>query len=298
MTQPIEQFSERKPVLLIALGRQRVGKTVVLNTAIQYLKERDAKFKILNSDTLNKTHSLTRFHNDTVEVPSSDREDMKAWLQAQFRAQMAERFDAILDVGGGDTPLERLIEEVPIVSVLQQHGICLVIALVLGPDMADVDYLERFTERSTLMPDGMLIVLNGGLVLTGRSTDFAFSEVMQHSAVNAAMANGALVSVFPRLACMQDVTDRHLTFTEAMNGAKGTGSQPFCPFDQARVHRWWTHEVPEFFGEIPPEWLPAIRERVDAPMPAVVMSEPKVSKKERKDAQKGGEETASESLHG
>ncbi|WP_034999247.1 hypothetical protein [Beijerinckia mobilis] len=298
MSLALECINERKPVLLIALGRQRVGKTVFLNTLAQYLKQKGARFEILNADLLNKTHTLTLFHKDTVEAPSTHREDMQAWLVAQFRRQMDERFDAILDVGGGDTPLERLIEEYPIVSVLQDHGICLVIAQVIGPDMADVDYLERFTERSTLMPDGMLIVFNGGLVLTGRSANVAFSEVAKHQAIDTAVDQGAIIKVFPRLPCMQEVTDRHLTFLEVMNGEKGRGSQAFCPFDQARVNRWWTVEVPEFFGGVPSEWLPAIPENGAASMPPVVGNEPKTSKKERKDAQKAAEVDASESLNG
>ena len=65
----------------------------------------------------------------------------------------------------------------------------------------------------------------------------------------------------PALTCMAQVTDRGLTFEAAMNGVAKDERGPLSLFDRARVNRWWSRDVPQFFGAFPSEWLPLPRER-------------------------------------
>ena len=60
----------------------------------------------------------------------------------------------------------------------------------------------------------------------------------------------------PRLACMGAVTDRGLTFEDAMNGKVGSDGRNLVLLDRPRVRKWWTKELPEMFRRIPAEWLP------------------------------------------
>ena len=106
--------------------------------------------------------------------------------------------------------------------------------------------------------EATLIVLNDGLVLTGRSANFAFNSVKQHPALIDAVVNGAKVVLMPKLACMSQVTDRGLTFAEAMDGVNKPGISPLSFFDQERVATWWESDVPLFFEAIPSLWLPAM----------------------------------------
>ena len=46
----------------------------------------------------------------------------KAWLEARFIEIGERRYDAVLDVGGGDTPLARLIKDVPVAATLKNSG--------------------------------------------------------------------------------------------------------------------------------------------------------------------------------
>jgi len=248
--------SERRPLLVIAVGRQRVGKTSLLNTTAQFLRAHGAQFSLWNADTLNKTYSLSRFHTDVLEPPSPDPEDVKAWLEDRFTGLIRMRGDALLDIGGGDTPLARLVHEVPLVQTLDRRGVRLVLVHVIGPEMADLDYLERFLSDRLLAPEATLIVMNKGLVLTGRSSGFAFSAVRQHPAMKIAMDAGAELALMPSLPCMSRVTDRALTFADAMSGGEKPGHEPLSFFDQERVAVWWTRELPAFFAEIPRLWLP------------------------------------------
>ena len=68
---PNRQISsgERKSVLWIALGRQRVGKTTVLNATVQYFREKGCPIEVWNADQQNRSHSHGRNHFD-AETPA------------------------------------------------------------------------------------------------------------------------------------------------------------------------------------------------------------------------------------
>ena len=46
-----------------------------------------------------------------------------------------------------------------------------------------------------------------------------------------------------------------------MNGVAKDEWGPLSLFDRARVNRWWSRDVPQFFGAFPSEWLPLPRAR-------------------------------------
>ena len=77
--------SDRRPVLLTTVGRQRVGKTTFLNILIQSLRPKGADLVVWNADQLNTTHNLAVFHDDVVQPRSSDFEDVKASMSAVAR---------------------------------------------------------------------------------------------------------------------------------------------------------------------------------------------------------------------
>jgi hypothetical protein len=154
--------AERPPILWIALGRQRVGKTVLLNTAVQYFRGLGNPLRVWNADQQNRSQTLSLFFPDAEEVTGSGIEDGMAWTEARILHQIAHGYDAVLDVGGGATGFE-----------------------------------------------------------------------------------------------------------EAMNGYAKDDRGPLSLFDRARVNRWWSRDVPQFFGTLPPEWLPLPRERnVSRPPPS------------------------------
>ena len=181
---PFETLNDdRKPVLMIVVGRQRVGKTTFLNALAQYLRGQGASFEIWDADKMNATNNMSLFHREALQPTSVDPEDVKAWLEQRFTDLVERRFDAMLDVGGGDTPLARLVAEVPIATTLEDEGVRVVVVHVVGPDLADLDYLDRFEQDDLFAPEATLIVMNGGLVLSGRWLDFAFQQINDHDTI-------------------------------------------------------------------------------------------------------------------
>lgn len=249
---------ETQPILLIAVGRQRVGKTVVLNSLAQYYQERGADLRIWNADLLNQTHAISKFHPGALVAPPGNFEDTKAWIEERIHDQIENRYDAILDVGGGETALNRLAQEVQLVETLEMHGIRPVAMHVIGPDAADTDYLNTFLQSELFAPEATILVLNEGLVTSGRSANIAFREVQQHPVVVDALKKGADLVVLPALGCMEQVTARGLTFSAAASALQAEGHPKTSIFDQARIGRWWTVEMPRFFDRLRPEWMPRV----------------------------------------
>jgi hypothetical protein len=250
------QPHDGRPVLFVGVGRQRVGKTTLLNTIIQSLREQGTELVIWNADLLNVTYNLPLFHRDVLEPPSSEFEDVKSWLEERIQDQIDGQYNAFLDVGGGDTALSRLVQEIPIVQTLERQGIRVVLAHVIGPEQADVDYLRHFTAHQLFAPEATLIVLNAGLIMSGRSAAHAFGAIRRHPVVTAAIDQGAHLVMMPPLSCMSQVTDRGLTFSEAAEGVIKGDRPRLSFFDQERVAIWWQKAVPVFIASIPPLWLP------------------------------------------
>lgn len=251
----------RQPVLIIAVGRQRVGKTTLLNVTIEMFRAHGAVIEIWNADLHNRTHSLSLFHKDAQQPPEgTSLDDQKRWIEERVREMVVHRRDTMLDVGGGSTALNTLIEEIRLVEMLEARGIRVVLMYVLGNERADLDYLAQFAEDGMFMPKATLLVFNAGLLTSGRSAKTAFKALMEHPVVVKAAQNGAEIVQMPALSCMAAVTDRGMSFADFAAGKQASGHPESSFFDHERVWLWLNRDLPRMFLEIPPEWLPAIKQ--------------------------------------
>jgi hypothetical protein len=252
--------SGRKPVLMFVVGRQRVGKTVFLNVLAQYLRERGAECEIWDADIANASNNLSALHRRAKSPPSRDPEDSKTWLESQIDHVMRTRCDAMVDVGGGETALTRVITELPLADSLEEHGIRVVVVHVVGPDAADLDYLDTCEAGGLFAAPATLIVQNAGLVMTPGGVSAAFAAISDHKTVQRVKGRGGVVTRMPLLVCMLEVTKRKLGFVEAYEGKAGPDGTAIAFLDRVRVRKWWTTEVPEaLLGKVPAEWLPGLQ---------------------------------------
>ena len=244
-------------LLLVALGRQRVGKTALLNTVVQYFRAEGSEIEVWNADQQNRTHSLSTFFPDASLPPEGGLADTRGWIESKLKEQAEQGYHAVLDAGGGFTGFSALVEDVPVIEALAAQGTDVIGLFCVGPEQADLDYLDAFSREALFVPDATMIVMNAGLVLSGLSPRSAFAAVSENAAFKAAVGRGAKVAMFPALSCMAEVTDRGLTFEEAAAGRVKPGQEPMSMFDPTRVREWWTKKVPDFFGKFPPTWLPS-----------------------------------------
>lgn len=251
-----------RALLWVALGRQRVGKTTLLNTAVQYFRNQGSDIEVWNADQQNRSHSLSTFFPDACIPPAGGLADGRFWIEGQMVHQLGRRSHAVLDAGGGWTGFSALIEDVPVIQALAEHGTDVIGLFCVGPEQADLDYLQQFADSGSFLPKATVIILNEGLVTSGRSAAGAFSAVLGSPVVAAAVKRGAQVIFMPALSCMAEVTDRGISFADASEGLVKPGQAPMSLFDPLRVKDWWTKKIPAFFSRFPPEWLPAT---VDGP---------------------------------
>ena len=71
-----------KRLLWIALGRQRVGKTALLNAAVRYFRALGSNIEVWNADQQNRTHSLSTFYSDAAVPPEGGLADSRVWSQS------------------------------------------------------------------------------------------------------------------------------------------------------------------------------------------------------------------------
>lgn len=249
---------QRQPILLMALGRGRVGKTVLLNAVVQYFRPKGADIRVWNIDAHNASHSLGVFHSDAMVPAHEEIDERRHWLERQMMDQSAQRYDVVLDVGGGDIVLSQLAKDLDLVTLFERQGIRPVVMHVIGPDKADLDYLRRVLDQNGFMPEATLIVGNAGLVKAGRSAEALFDDLIKDKTVEEAMKDGAEFVKLPVLTCMDQVINRGLTFDDAAHGRIKPGQEVMSFFDQERVSVWWTKAMPEFFKKIPSSWMPAV----------------------------------------
>ncbi len=249
------------PRMIVAVGRQRVGKTTLLNAITEIYRGLGAELDVWNADQHNRSHTLSLFHPDALEPKDGvGLQDQRKWIEDRVRDQVQNRRDAVLDVGGGLTALNALIEEVKLVRSLERRGVRPVLLYVLGSDRADLDYLERFTQDQSFLPAATVIVLNSGLVTTGRSANLAFEPLLDHPVVLAALMRGAKAIQMPALGCLSEVIDRGLSFRDFADGKQKEGHPETSFFDQERVWLWLNQAMPKFLLDIPSEWMPRTKQ--------------------------------------
>lgn len=239
-----------------AIGPGRSGKTTLLRYLAEVILDdgREAVFAALDP----QNRSLKGFLGGVQEPPTNDAAAVAKWLERLLRHLMAHRQSALLDLGGGDTSLGRLLADVPdLAEAMEEAGVSPVAVYTLGPRVDDLASLASFEARG-FRPRAVAILLNEGLADPTLPREDAFARVLRHSAFRAAVARGAVPLWMPRLepAVAAEVEAKRLHFSDARDGQSPEGRQvaPLGPFDRSRVRKW----LEAMEAELAPirSWLP------------------------------------------
>jgi hypothetical protein len=235
----IDLTGKRKAMFLI--GRGRIGKTTLARWIAETVENRGGSQIIAAADPVNR--GLRVFVDGVAEPPSSDPAEVKDWLRDLLQYAMAEKLNALIDLGGGDTSLAALLQDVPdLAEVLEASGIAPVAIHVTGPDPHDLVPLAM-TEAAGFRPAATAVVLNEA---HGRRS--RFDAILQHEAVQSALARGAVQLWMPLLnpdAARQ--CDAHAWHYHDVKSKAG-------PFAASAVQTW-LRRMGEEFSPIT-SWLP------------------------------------------
>ncbi|MGD0108633.1 MAG: hypothetical protein ABSC06_32020 [Rhodopila sp.] len=222
------------PRLIIAGGRGKVGKSSWLRWAIEQNIARGGTPVIADGDRTNPT--LLAVFPEATRPRSGEDEDVRDWLNELVEDQIETRRTTFLDLGGGDTILKQWSRELDLAQFLHSYGVTPVLLHVLGSDIDDLAYLRDL--ETVFAPPHTAIVLNEGMVPSGRSPLAAFEPFLSNEIFQAACKRGAAVVKMPRLGCMQDVDRRRIGFADAEAGNVKPGQEKLGPVRRQMVAMW------------------------------------------------------------
>ncbi|NHN86054.1 FAD-binding oxidoreductase [Acetobacter musti] len=256
-----------KPTLLVAIGRQRVGKTTFLKSLAEITTQQGGKPEIWNTDSMNRSHTIASLGSHVREANSTSAAGQAAWLEEQIERLVDTRQDAILDIGGGWTAMHELIRSSPLVAALDEIGISLVTVFMIGMENADIDYLEDLQTKHRFLPPKTAIVINEGLLPVGVETPRAVAEILNNNTVLKTLDRGAAHGVFPAVNGLKKIADRGQSFMDFAANKPVSGMPASSVFDRLRMNRWLKRDVPLFLQDLGPDYLP----RMPKGLPEVMM---------------------------
>lgn len=228
------------PKALFVMGPGRSGKTTLLRYVMEGVPPGRPAPLAAALDPQNR--SLATFLNDVAQPPTTDPVGVARWAEELLGFVMAEKQSALLDMGGGDLSMGKLLEDVPdLAGSLEEAGVHPVAVYTLSPRVDDLGVLASY-EAQGFRPKATALILNAGLADPTVPREDAFARVLRHSAFHAALARGAVPIWMPRLdaTVAAEIEGKRLRFGQARDG-QAPADQPGAllgPFNRSRVRKW------------------------------------------------------------
>lgn len=249
-----------RPKVWFAIGPGRSGKTTLLRWIAEEIAATETPAIYAAADPQNR--SLKSYIDGVAEPPTNDAAAVTRWLEQLLQFIAKEKTSALIDLGGGDTSLGRLVAQMPdLASTIEDSGISPIAMYLLGPRIDDLASLATF-EAAGFQPKATALVLNEGLadpvVLADPSSPDPFARITRHSAYRAALERGAIELRMPRLdpEVASEIEAKRLRFAYARDGVvpEGRRVSPVAPFSRSRVRQWLAGMSTEFAPVR--SWLP------------------------------------------
>ena len=234
-------------------GRGGAGKTLLLRWIVERAIAAGRLLVIADGDRTNR--SLPLFLDGVLTPNGADDATVWRWLEAIITRMVADRFNLVLDLGGGDLVLKRIALELALQSLLEASGIAPVVLHLLSPELESLAYLAALEDNGLFAPERTALILNEGLVPIGHGNDeTVFAAVREHKIFKAAIRRGAVPIVMPQLKPAFEINARHLSFADAAAGKSKEGLPPLGVFDRQRMALWLVAMEKAF--EPVAAWLP------------------------------------------
>ena len=242
-----------KKKIIFWIGRGKTGKTTGIRWSAEAAILDGTTLLMADMDPTNDTFS--KYIDNVARPPqASDPVLSLKWLDKLLQHALRHGVSLLVDLGGGDTTLRRLVTELPdLVAMIEAQGFAIVLFYTVGPQEEDLSPLATM-EGLGFRPMATAIVLNEAMAEIGDPPQNAFARTLRHSAFVAAVERGAVPIWMPRLLPAQQVEIRRLKFHDAAAGDIGQGKTPLGPFDRSRVLNWLQAMDANFAGV--KTWLP------------------------------------------
>ena len=129
-----------RPKVVMAIGAGNTGKTTFLRYIAEKAVEQEANVVFAAVDPENR--ELADYFAGVQQPPSYDPVAVSKWVEQFLSWVMKNQRSAVIDFGGGDTSLTRLISEVPdIAEMMEGAGVHPVAIYLLSPRLGDLSAL-------------------------------------------------------------------------------------------------------------------------------------------------------------
>jgi hypothetical protein len=244
------------PKAVFVMGPGRTGKTTLLRYIVETMSPEGDGALAAALDPQNR--SLGTFLADVQQPPTNDPVAVARWAEELLGFVMAEKRTALMDMGGGDLSMGKLLDDLPdLAASLQEADVYPVALYTLSPRVDDLGVLAGY-EAQGFQPKATALILNAGLADPTMPREDAFARVLRHSVFQKALSRGAVPIWMPRLdaAVAAEIEGKRLAFNQARDGQAPTG-QPGAvlgPFNRSRVRKW----MAEMEAALTPirSWLP------------------------------------------
>ena len=234
-----------RPKIILLTGRGKTGKTTAASWAVDRAFEADRALLMADMDPTNATFKA-RFPEAVRPDNIDDASASLRWLEMFIGHALASGHTAMVDLGGGDATLRRLVDTMPkLVEVVEEAGSSVVLLYFLGPQEDDLSPMVALEGRG-FKPEATGLVLNEGVTELGTDPAQALARIRRHSAFRAAVARGAIPIRMPRLQNATAIETKRVHFSEA--------AKTFGPFERVRVKAWLDAMEREWSGV--QSWLP------------------------------------------
>lgn len=227
------------PRAVFVMGPGRSGKTTLLRYIIESMPG-GTSAAAAALDPQNR--SLATFMADVYQPDVTDPAGVARWAEGFLAFIMAEKQSALLDMGGGDLSMGKLLADVPdLAGNLEQAGVQPVAIYTLSPRVDDLGVLAGYEDQG-FQPKATAMILNAGLADPTLPREASFARVLRHSVFQAALARGAVPIWMPRLdaGVAAEIEGKRLRFVQARDG-KAPDDQLGAilgPFNRSRVRKW------------------------------------------------------------
>jgi len=234
---------------MVAIGRQRVGKTTILKALTEITLRQGGNPEIWNTDTLNRSHTINSVGGDVLTPSEQTATGQAAWLEGRILEMAQTGRDPVLDIGGGWTALHELIQGSPLLGVMQRLRIKLLPYFVVGFEAAHLDYLDDLHRRA-FNPAGSVVLVNEGLMPYGADLTEKTRIILHHPTVQQALRQNGTIALFPAVNGLQAVAERHQSFFDFVDGKPVPGMPLPSWFDVLQFDYWLRHEIPVFMQNL------------------------------------------------
>jgi hypothetical protein len=226
-----------KPKLIFVAGLGQTGKTTLCRWIAERSTEREGA-ALASVDPVNRELGL--FFSQTLKPETRDPGGIARWLDSFVATVMKERGTAVIDLGGGDASLPRLITDAPdLAQRIEAAGVAIVALYLLSGRPIDLTPLNDM-ERLGFQPACTAVVLNHVKLRAGVSHEAEFRLTVRHTAYRAALSRGAIPIWMPHLHTADMIRDRHILFSQAKSGVmpEDRPGLPLGPSQQSSTAGW------------------------------------------------------------